>query len=231
MPFSFWFTILAFQMSGPSNKSDIATAYDRWAETYDTVSNKTGARAAEALREMKLEFAGRDVIEVGCGTGYNTAWLAERGAQVTAMDFSAGMLAKARERLKDSNVRLLHHDVRRPWPLPDDAADLIVSMLILEHVENLKDVFAEAARTLRAGGELFLCELHPMRQLMGGQAQFISGTTGERELVTAFLHNVSDYVNHGLAAGFELRRLDEWRDEGADETSFPRLLSLLFARR
>jgi malonyl-CoA O-methyltransferase len=70
-----------------------------------------------------------------------------------------------------------------------------------------------------------------MRQLLGGQAQFSNTQTGERQIVPAFLHNVSDFVNGGLSGGFELHRLDEWRDPDAASDSIPRLLSLLFTKK
>jgi malonyl-CoA O-methyltransferase len=72
--------------------------------------------------------------------------------------------------------------------------------------------------------------LHPMRQLLGGQAQFSNTRTGEHQCVAAFLHDVSEYVNVGLAGGFELQHMGEWRDAGESPTSDPRVLSLLFRR-
>jgi malonyl-CoA O-methyltransferase len=114
--------------------------------------------------------------------------------------------------------------------LPAASADVVIAMLILEHVENLTTFFAEAARVLNTAGELFICELHPMRQLTGGQAQFDNPGTGERRLVTAFLHDVSEYVNSGLSAGLQLKHLGEWRDNEEQSTSVPRLLSLTFSR-
>lgn len=214
-------------MSRAPNQTKIAAAYDRWAETYDTQPNLTRELAGKVLRQADLPIAGSDIIEIGCGTGLNTEWLATQAASITALDFSEKMLRRAATRIQDSKARFIQHDVRTIWPLADDAADVIVAMLILEHVEHLQPVFAEAARVLRPNGELFICELHPMRQLMGGQAQFSNTQTGERELVTAFLHNVSDFVNDGLSAGFDVRRLDEWRDPSSDSNSIPRLLSLL----
>jgi len=209
------------------NKSDVAAAYDQWAETYDVVQNQTRDLAGEALRRTDIRIAGRKVVEVGCGTGRNTGWLADQAAELLALDFSAEMLARARGRVNAANVRFAQHDAREPWPVESNSVDLVVMMLILEHVENLKPVFAEASRVLAAGGEFFLCELHPMRQLTGGQAQFSNSRTGERQLVTAFIHDVSDYVNTALSVGFELQRLDEWRDDGVLPTEMPRLLSLL----
>jgi ubiquinone/menaquinone biosynthesis C-methylase UbiE len=209
--------------------SEIAAAYNEWAQTYDTVQNQTRDLAGQALRQSDLNLIERRVVEVGCGTGRNTEWLtrAHPGVRnIMALDFSEQMLARARERVNDPRVSFRQHDVRLTWPLPDRSADLVIAMLILEHVQLLEPFFAEAARVLEAGGELFICELHPMRQLLGGQAQFTSDRTGERQMVTAFLHNTSDYVNAALKAGLALISLGEWRDEGASPTDSPRLLSL-----
>jgi ubiquinone/menaquinone biosynthesis C-methylase UbiE len=221
-------------MAQPSNKPEVAVAYNEWAETYDTDHNRTRDLAAQALRQADLNFAGRNVIEVGCGTGRNTEWLARSATGATdivALDFSEKMLTRARDRVRDPRVRFIQHDIRATWPLADASADVVIVMLVLEHVDLLPPIFAEAARTLRAGGELFICELHPMRQLLGGQAQFTSTQTGECYLVPAFLHNTSDYVNAGLSSGFELAKLGEWRDADALPKDLPRLLSLHFRLR
>ncbi|MDQ1637400.1 MAG: hypothetical protein QOF62_739 [Pyrinomonadaceae bacterium] len=214
------------KMSKVRKGTGIAAAYDRWAETYDADPNRTRELAGEILRLAELPIAGRDILEIGCGTGRNTEWLATQAASIIALDFSEEMLRRATTRVRDSKARFIQHDVRIRWPLADETADTIIAMLILEHVEHLKTVFAEAVRVLRLNGRLFICELHPMRQLMGGQAQFSNTQTGELERVGAFLHNVSDFVNGGLSAGFEVRRLDEWRDPEAPSDSIPRLLSL-----
>lgn len=217
-------------MTQPSIQSEIAAAYNDWAETYDINPNPTRDLAAEALRQVNLSLAGRKVIEVGCGTGRNTPWLAERAAKLVGLDFSEEMLARARARINDPRVSFMQHDARATWPLADSSADVVIAMLILEHVEHLAPVFSEAARVLTTGGELFVCELHPMRQHAGGQAQFSNSRTGERQRVTAFLHDVSDYVNGALACGFELQHIGEWRDADAPASSDPRLLSLLLRR-
>ena len=218
-------------MTCASDQSEIAAAYNDWAETYDVVRNQTRDLAAKVLRQVKLDLNDRKVVEVGCGTGRNTTWLSERASQIVGLDFSEAMLARARSRVNDPRVSFLRQDVRTTWPLADASADVVIAMLILEHVEDLAPVFAEAARVLNTGGQFFLCELHPMRQLTGGQAQFSNSRTGERQLVDAFLHDVSDYVNTGLSSGFELEQMGEWRDEPAPANSQPRLLSLLFKLR
>ena len=215
-------------MSQSSDKSEIAKAYNEWAETYDTNANATRDLAARALRQTDLQLDGRAIVEVGCGTGRNTAWLAQRASGIIALDFSEEMLARAHARVSAPNVQFIQHDLHDTWPVPDSSAQLVIAMLVLEHVENLTTFFAQAERVLSTAGELFVCELHPMRQLAGGQAQFSDPRTGERKLVNAFLHDVSEYVNSGLAACLQLTRLGEWRDDNAEQTSPPRLLSLTY---
>lgn len=215
-------------MSQSSDKSEIAQAYNEWAETYDTNANLTRDLAGRALRQTNLQLDDRTVVEVGCGTGRNTAWLAQRASTIIALDFSDQMLARARANVSAPNVQFIQHDLHNSWPVPDSSAQLVIAMLVLEHVENLTTFFAHAERVLTTGGELFVCELHPKRQLAGGQAQFSNPRTGERKLVTAFLHNVSEYVNAGLAARLQLTSLGEWRDDEGDRNSPPRLLSLTY---
>jgi malonyl-CoA O-methyltransferase len=103
-------------------------------------------------------------------------------------------------------------------------------MLILEHVARLDTFFAEAARVLVGGGNLFLCELHPMRQLTGGQAQFSNSKTGERQRIAAFLHDVSEYVNTGWQPGLCCKSWVNGATPTRQVNSTPRLLSLHFQR-
>jgi ubiquinone/menaquinone biosynthesis C-methylase UbiE len=145
---------------------------------------------------------------------------------VAAVDFSAGMVEKARVNVTAENVRFIEGDIQLGWQFADASFDFIVCTLVLEHIENLRHVFAEARRVLREGGEFWLYELHPFRQMQGGQAQFKSDN-GTTTLITAYLHSVSEFVNTAIEAGFEIVRLDEWRDgDDAANNLSPRLLSL-----
>ncbi len=216
-------------MNQPAINPGVAADYDEWSETYDSVENRTRDLAAEVLRTIDLNLQSKSVIEIGCGTGRNTVWLAAAGATgIAALDFSQGMLSRARTRVEDPRVRFVQHDVRTPWPLANASADMVIVMLILEHVENLEPVFAEAARVLRPSGELFICELHPERQLLGKKAEFTNSKTGMVKRVDAFLHLVEDYLSAGEHAGFELIKQADWHDE--DSQNPPRLLAVQFRK-
>jgi malonyl-CoA O-methyltransferase len=205
----------------------VACAYDQWAHTYETVENATRDLAATVLRQYPLHMHGRDVLETGCGTGFNTTYLAPQSRSVLAIDGSSGMLAQARTRVAAPQVRLVQCDLQYTWPLAEVSVDLVVCLLVLEHIADLYMFFQEAARVLRPGGECFVCELHPFRQLQGHQARFTEAGSGKVVLIPAYLHDVSEYVNASVQHGFEVLRMDEWRDaHDTAHTLPPRLLSL-----
>ncbi|CAN5506272.1 hypothetical protein BH09GEM1_BH09GEM1_15980 [soil metagenome] len=210
--------------------ADVAHAYDRWSASYDSDANATRDLDAAVLRRIPLQIAGLRVLELGCGTGKNTEWLAATARNVTALDFSPGMLERARQRVTASNVRFVEHDIREPLPLAGASVDVVVGNLVLEHVSDLAPAFAEAARVLTSGGQVFFCELHPYRQLRGGQAHFADAANGEAVVVTAYRHTISEFVNAAIAAGLTVRALGEWYDVAAATDTPPRLLSLLCER-
>jgi len=210
--------------------AEIARAYDRWARTYDTDANATRGLDAEVLRRSSLELDGLDVLELGCGTGKNTGWIADRAQRVIAMDFSPGMLEVARGRVPLERVKLVQHDVRERWPVDDASVDLVIGNLILEHLSNVAPIFAEAARVLRPGGMMYSCELHPYRQLRGGQAHFTDEWSGEVVFAPAFQHTIAEYVNAAVAGGLMIQRIDEWTETAAAPPAIPRLLSMQLRR-
>ena len=107
------------------------------------------------LRALPEDIAGRDVVELGCGTAYICAWLARRGARVTGIDNSAKQLETAR-RLQDEHglhFPLIHGNAETTG-LPDAAFDLAVSEYGASIWADPYRWVPEAARILRPGGEL-----------------------------------------------------------------------------
>jgi ubiquinone/menaquinone biosynthesis C-methylase UbiE len=210
----------------PDTSTAIRNAYDEWAHQYDTNTNSTRDLNAQVLRQQPFDLADKAVLEIGCGTGSNTIWLAPCARLVVGVDMSEGMLRKAHCRLGERNVHLLQANITKPWPLAP-GFDVIVATLVLEHVYDLTHVFHEAHRVLGCGGLLYVGELHPYKQLQGVQAKYRNVETGNDVLVSAFRHTVSEYINGGIAAGFILRHVGEWPNE-ADADLW--LLTLLFER-
>jgi ubiquinone/menaquinone biosynthesis C-methylase UbiE len=206
---------------------NIRDAYTAWSPTYDTVENPTRDLDLVATRATLGDLRCRAVLELGCGTGKNTDFFAQIGDHVQAVDFSAGMIAQARAKVQAPNVTFVAADITQPWPCAEQSVDLISINLVLEHVADLGAVFAEAARTLRTDGRLFICELHPFKQYQGKQARFEQ--QGETTQITAFVHHISDFLEAANQHGFSLLRLAEWWHQ-PDHTLPPLLISFLFVR-
>ena len=201
--------------------------YDQWSETYDTVENKTRDLEKIACEKTLGGLKFSNVIELGGGTGKNTAWLAGRAERVLSVDFSEEMQAIARSKVSTSNVEFLIADVRQPWMFGDFEADLITSSLILEHVEDLGFVFGEARKILSTGGHYYVCELHPFKQYAGSKARF--ETEEGTQVTECFQHHVTDYTKAAFENGFAIGRIDEWFDD-EDRTAIPRLISFVFRK-
>ena len=113
---------------------------------------KCVATMGEALGEH-LSFAGKVVVDVGCGTGDLVRWLAGLGARATGFDTPA-MLEKAQSVPRAGDERYLPGG-GEALPLPDGSADIVVWAASLHHVpgDRMRDAMAECARVLRPGGE------------------------------------------------------------------------------
>lgn len=205
----------------------IQDAYNTWAATYDTDRNLTRDLDARVTREMLGSVQGARILELGCGTGKNTVFLAEISTRLRAMDFSEAMLAKAWAKVSAPHVTFTAADLTQPWPCESAVVDLVVGNLVLEHIDTLPFIFAEAARCLVPGGRCFISELHPFRQYLGARATF---ERGQRALeIPAFIHHLSDFLDAAAQAGLRLVSLKEWWHE-EDEQAPPRLVSFLFEK-
>lgn len=206
----------------------IEDAYTNWSATYDLDRNLTRDLDQHATQEALANQRYDSILEIGCGTGKNTAFLAGIATRVYAIDLSAGMLEKARKKIRFDHIMFLAADLTKPWPCPAHAAGLVVCNLVLEHIEDLTFIFSEAVRILKVGGRFFICELHPFRQYQGKQANFQRGE--ETIKIPVFLHHLSDFTQAAQRNGLSLVQFREWWHED-DKNEVPRLASFLFEKQ
>ncbi|KES07115.1 methyltransferase [Streptomyces toyocaensis] len=159
-------------MDGPTDVTEscarppkpyVANDYDNFAEAYaaETENNPVNAYYARpAMLALAGDVAGRRVLDAGCGAGPLTAALRDRGAVVTGMDASTGMLALARRRLGE-DVALHQADLGEPLPFEDGAFDDVVASLVLHYLEDWGPTLSEIRRVLRPGGRLIASVDHP----------------------------------------------------------------------
>jgi SAM-dependent methyltransferase len=128
--------------------------FERAAERYDAwYATPRGRRASRAETELLAwllgEFPGaRSVLDVGCGTGHFTEWLARRGLWTIGLDRAPAMLAVMRRRLPQCPALLAD---AHALPLRDRGVDLVVLIATLEFLDDPRRALAEAARVARRG--------------------------------------------------------------------------------
>jgi SAM-dependent methyltransferase len=109
-------------------------------------------------REVHLlpdDLEGKDTIELGCGTGYVSTWLARRGARPVGIDNSEQQLATARRLQQEHRLQFpLIHGNAEAVPYPDASFDLAISEYGASIWADPHRWVPEAARLLRPGGQL-----------------------------------------------------------------------------
>jgi len=108
------------------------------------------------VKEVARMKPGR-ALDLACGEGRNALWLAERGWQVTGVDFSPVGLAKARRLavVRRVDVSWLRADVLE-WNPPQTAFDLVIVMYLQLPADARRRVLSRAARALTPGGTLLV---------------------------------------------------------------------------
>jgi ubiquinone/menaquinone biosynthesis C-methylase UbiE len=165
--------------------------YDEFAARYEERRDgRDPGGYHDLVDELEVGFVerwgrGRDVLEVGCGTGLILRRIAAFAGTARGVDLSPGMLEQARARGLDvieASATLL--------PFPDASFDVVCSFKVLAHVREIGLALAEMARVTRPGG-VVLAELYNPYSLRGlvkrlGPAGAISHATDESEVYTRF---------------------------------------------
>lgn len=206
---------------------DVRNAYNTWAQQYDTNKNRTRDLEAISLRETLSHIDFESCLEIGCGTGKNTQWLLTKAGSITAVDLSEEMLSKAKQKTDSSKVVFRQADITEDWTFAEGLYDLATFSLVLEHIENLDDIFEKLSHVLQSKGYVYIGELHPFKQYSGTKARF--ETEEGTAIVTCFSHHVSDFTGAAASNGFRIINISEYFDDN-DRTTIPRILTLLLQK-
>jgi SAM-dependent methyltransferase len=230
----------------PEHVARNRTAWDEWAPEY--VAN--GERSWRLERgdetwgvwgipehEVRLlpdDLAGKDTIELGCGTGYVSAWLARRGARPVGIDNSEQQLATARRLQAEHGIDFpLIHGNAEEVPYPDASFDLAISEYGASIWADPHRWIPEAARLLRPGGRLVFLINATLLMLCMPDAErpatneLVRPLRGLHRLEWSDDNSVNFALSHGdwirvlRASGFAIENLVElWPTEDAT-TTFP----------
>jgi SAM-dependent methyltransferase len=238
----------------PDHVARNRAAWDKWAGEYEEPGQRNWASdeprwgiwgVPEAhVGLLPADLAGLDAIELGCGTGYVSAWLARRGALPVGIDNSEAQLESAKrfQQQFDLEFPLLYGNAEEV-PLPDQSFDLAISEYGASIWCDPYRWIPEAARLLRpAGGLIFLINT-PLEMLCFPDDETLPA--GDRLLRPYFgMHrfewpdedSVEFHLPHGellgllRRSGFEVEELLELRPPDESTSRYP-FVTLEWAQR
>ena len=191
------------------------------------------------------DLAGRDAIELGCGTAYVSAWLARRGARPVGVDVSAEQLATARRLQQRHGLSFPLHEVSAEHlPFADESFDHAISEYGACLWADPRLWVPEAARVLRPGGRLTFLTNGTI--LMLCMPDDVDAKTTERLVRPYFgMHRFEwpdspevefhlgygDWIRLLRASGFEVEDLVELRPGPDAKAVFEGICDLEWARR
>jgi SAM-dependent methyltransferase len=228
--------------------------WDRRADSYATAGREQWAAAQPSwgiwrvpesqLRMLPADLDGRDAIELGCGTAYVSAWMAQRGARPVGIDNSQPQLDTARRLQQEFGIAFpLVHGNAEEVPYADASFDFAISEYGASIWCDPYRWIPEAARLLRPGGRLVLLVNAPLQMLCVPDGE--DAHTDDRLLRPYFgMHrfewsdddSIEFHLPHGeliallRSSGLEVEELVEVRPPDGSTTPYPHI-SLAWAQR
>jgi ubiquinone/menaquinone biosynthesis C-methylase UbiE len=190
------------------------------------------------------DVAGLDVVELGCGTAYISAWLAKRGARPVGVDPTPAQLATARRMMDETGIEFpLVEAPGESVPLPDASFDLAVSEYGASLWADPARWIPEAARLLRPGGRLVFLTNSVLVYLCAPDTGLVSETLQRDQFGMYRIEwpdevGVEFHLAHGewirllRSHGFEVEALQELRAPAdADDPGYYDFMTVAWGRR
>ncbi len=146
---------------------DVSKMFDGVASRYDFLNDLLSLGRTKAWRKSVTAIiapkAGMQILDIAAGTGSSSRPLVDKGAQVTALDFSEGMLAQGRKQNKD--IKFVQGDALK-LPFADNFFDVTTISFGLRNTNDTSLALKEALRVTKSGGRIVIAEFsHPTNRV------------------------------------------------------------------
>lgn len=123
-------------------------------------------RISAAMQDV-ASWAGRTVLDVGCGTGFHLPWFASSAASVVGVEPHPDLVALARRRTRRLPNVAVHQGTAQALPLPDSSVDVVHARWAYFFGPGCEPGLAELQRVVRRGGTAFVIDNDPTRSTFG----------------------------------------------------------------
>lgn len=143
-----------------TNYDSITSTYLAHTEREDSWNN---LYERPALLEMMGEIRNKDVVDVGCGSGFYSKFALGGNCRVTAVDASEAMLSHVTNTLDSTNLSTAAADIANGLPfIKNNSQDTIICSLVLHYIENWDTALKDFHRVLKPGGDIYISTHHPL---------------------------------------------------------------------
>jgi len=176
--------------------------YKSWAKEYDTDVNL--AIFLEEKQTKKIfRWKNKDILDLGCGTGRYAISLAKKN-NVTALDFSKEMLKIAKNKAKKQKVKINFKQGDIVKYKPKQKYDIILSMLVQDHIKDIKPLINVIGKASKIGTELFITNMHPYHTYKAVVLNNSRGQIRFTQTTNQYYHPLEEYLKLLGKKGFIL---------------------------
>jgi demethylmenaquinone methyltransferase/2-methoxy-6-polyprenyl-1,4-benzoquinol methylase len=141
--------------------------FDDVAHRYDFLNDLLSLGRTKAWRRVVTSIIapkpGMKILDIAAGTGSSSRPLVDKGAEVTALDFSHGMIEQGRKQNK--NINFVQGDALK-LPFEDNSFDVTTISFGLRNTSNTDKALKEALRVTKDGGRIVVAEFsHPVNPI------------------------------------------------------------------
>ncbi len=210
------------------SKYDDEIFFKKYSHMLRSEKGLAGAGEWPSLEKLLPDFAGKRVLDLGCGYGWHCKYAAQHGAScVLGIDLSEKMLKRAQEKNHDSRIEY-RRAAMEELDFEEGSFDIVLSSLAFHYVKDFSALLANIRRFLVPGGDFVFSVEHPIFTAYGSQDWYYDAEgnilhfpvdryfdEGKREAVflgekvTKYHRTLTTYLDGLLLGGFELLRVVE----------------------
>lgn len=225
------------------NKKD--TSWKKVAGWYDKTVKDDDSYQKNVISPNLLrwfqDLKGKKVIDVGCGQGFFSRLLTEKGAMVTGIDSGGSLIQIAKS--ENKHIKFLKADAQNLSFAKAREFDMALCVLSLQNMENLKAVLGEISRVLKPNGKLIAVLNHPAFRIPQSSSwgfdeenkiqyrridSYLSPAKIKIDMhpsekikkvyTYSFHHSIQDYMKALSTSSFAIVKLEEWISHRKSET-------------